>query len=81
MRAGATVPAVALARQAGEKGGTAPAVYNAANETCVEGFRSGRLRFVDIVPTGRKRSSLTTGARGVFSRVSRTTAESTFGGG
>jgi 1-deoxy-D-xylulose-5-phosphate reductoisomerase len=42
-------PAVALAREAGQRGGTAPAVYNAANEVCVEAFRSGRLAFVDIV--------------------------------
>jgi 1-deoxy-D-xylulose-5-phosphate reductoisomerase len=44
-------PAVGLARRAGETGGTAPAVYNAANEVAVEAFRSGRLRFVDIVDT------------------------------
>ncbi len=44
-------PAVSLARTAGERGGTAPAVYNAANETCVEAFRGRRLRFVDIIPT------------------------------
>ncbi len=44
-------PAVRLARRAGELGGTAPAVYNAANEVCVEAFRTGRLRFVDIVDT------------------------------
>ena len=44
-------PAVRLAREAGERGGTAPAVYNAANEVCVEAFHDGRLRFVDIVPT------------------------------
>ncbi len=44
-------PAVALARAAGERGSTAPAVYNAANEVCVEAFRTGRLRFVDIVDT------------------------------
>ncbi len=43
-------PAVALARVAGERGGTAPAVYNAANEVCVEAFRTGRLAFVDVVP-------------------------------
>ena len=35
-------PAVRLARRAGEQGGTAPAVYNAANEVCVEAFRTGR---------------------------------------
>jgi 1-deoxy-D-xylulose-5-phosphate reductoisomerase len=44
-------PAVVLARRAGERGGTAPAVYNAANEVCVDAFHDGRLRFVDIVPT------------------------------
>jgi 1-deoxy-D-xylulose-5-phosphate reductoisomerase len=44
-------PAVGLARQAGELGGTAPAVYNAANEVCVDAFRTGRLAFVDIVDT------------------------------
>src|SRR4051794_2715227 len=46
----AAFPAVALARTAGLAGGTAPAVYNAANEVCVDGFRTGRLRFGDIVP-------------------------------
>ena len=30
-------PAVRLAREAGARGGTAPAVYNAANEVCVAG--------------------------------------------
>lgn len=44
-------PAVALARAAGERGGVAPAVYNAANEVCVDAFRNGRLAFNEIVPT------------------------------
>lgn len=44
-------PAVSLARAAGERGGTAPAVYNAANEECVDAFRQGTLPFVSIVPT------------------------------
>jgi 1-deoxy-D-xylulose-5-phosphate reductoisomerase len=44
-------PAVALARRAGEMGGTAPAVYNAANEVAVDAFRGGRLPFVGIVDT------------------------------
>ncbi|GGV03008.1 1-deoxy-D-xylulose 5-phosphate reductoisomerase [Actinomadura cremea] len=44
-------PAVRLARGAGERGGTAPAVYNAANEECVEAFRAGRLPFLAIVDT------------------------------
>lgn len=42
-------PAVALAREAGARGGTAPAVYNAANEVAVAAFRSGRLAFTGIV--------------------------------
>jgi len=44
-------PAVRLAREAGAAGGTAPAVYNAANEVCVDAFMAGDLRFTDIVPT------------------------------
>jgi len=44
-------PAVRLAREAGSAGGTAPAVYNAANEVCVEAFLDRRMRFTDIVPT------------------------------
>jgi len=42
-------PAVRLARRAGERGGTAPAVYNAANEVAVEAFHDGRLGFAEIV--------------------------------
>ena len=44
-------PAVRLARTAGERGGTAPAVYNAANEVCVDEFLAGRMPFADIVST------------------------------
>jgi len=44
-------PAVTLARTAGERGGTAPAVYNAANEVAVDAFHDGRLGFPDIVST------------------------------
>lgn len=44
-------PAVRLARAAGSRGGTAPAVYNAANEVCVAAFLAGEMRFTDIVPT------------------------------
>jgi 1-deoxy-D-xylulose-5-phosphate reductoisomerase len=44
-------PAVRLARHVGALGGTAPAVYNAANEECVEAFRNGRLPFLGIVDT------------------------------
>ncbi|MEP7160280.1 MAG: 1-deoxy-D-xylulose-5-phosphate reductoisomerase [Dermatophilaceae bacterium] len=44
-------PAVALARRCGEAGGTLPAVYNAANEECVEAFHERRIAFTDIVDT------------------------------
>jgi 1-deoxy-D-xylulose-5-phosphate reductoisomerase len=44
-------PAVALAREAGQRGATAPAVYNAANEVAVDAFRRGGLAFTSIVPT------------------------------
>ena len=44
-------PAVGLAKQVGLAGGTYPAVYNAANEECVQAFFDGRIRFTDIVPT------------------------------
>ncbi|WP_326820684.1 1-deoxy-D-xylulose-5-phosphate reductoisomerase [Streptosporangium sp. NBC_01756] len=44
-------PSVALARQVGSAGGTAPAVYNAANEVCVDAFLAGRLPFLGIVDT------------------------------
>jgi 1-deoxy-D-xylulose-5-phosphate reductoisomerase len=44
-------PAVALAREAAAAGGTAPAVYNAANEECVAGFLAGSISFTRIVDT------------------------------
>jgi 1-deoxy-D-xylulose-5-phosphate reductoisomerase len=44
-------PAVALAREVGISGGTAPAVYNAANEVCVEAFLARRLAFGRIIDT------------------------------
>ncbi|MCU0265643.1 MAG: 1-deoxy-D-xylulose-5-phosphate reductoisomerase, partial [Actinomycetia bacterium] len=47
----AAFPAVALAREAGRQGGTAPAVYNGANEVAVAAFLAGRLPFLGIVDT------------------------------
>jgi 1-deoxy-D-xylulose-5-phosphate reductoisomerase len=44
-------PAVRLARQVGRAGGTFPAVYNAANEVCVDAFHDREIRFTDIVDT------------------------------
>ncbi|MGO1973810.1 MAG: 1-deoxy-D-xylulose-5-phosphate reductoisomerase [Propionibacteriaceae bacterium] len=42
-------PAVELAKRSGRLGGTAPAVFNAANEVCVDAFHDGRIGFLDIV--------------------------------
>jgi len=47
----AAFPAVALAREAARLGGTAPAVYNAANEACVADFLAGSISFTRIVDT------------------------------
>lgn len=41
-------PSLALARRAGETGGTLPAVFNAANEVAVERFCQRAIGFLDI---------------------------------
>jgi len=41
-------PLLGLARAAGERGGTAPCAYNAANEVAVAAFLEGRIAFLDI---------------------------------
>jgi 1-deoxy-D-xylulose-5-phosphate reductoisomerase len=43
-----TFPLLALARKAGETGGTAPCVFNAANEVAVAAFLEGTLPFLGI---------------------------------
>lgn len=44
-------PAVRLAREAGSRGGSLTAVYNAANEEAAAAFLAGRIRFPQIVET------------------------------
>jgi len=44
-------PALQLAREAGERGGTMPAVMNAANEVAVDAFCEGRIRYDQITAT------------------------------
>jgi 1-deoxy-D-xylulose-5-phosphate reductoisomerase len=44
-------PAVSLARRVAAAGGTAPAVYNGANEACVAAFLKGSISFPRIVDT------------------------------
>ena len=41
-------PAIRLARQALDHGGSAPAILNAANEAAVAAFLGGQIRFTDI---------------------------------
>jgi 1-deoxy-D-xylulose-5-phosphate reductoisomerase len=48
-----TFPMLALARQAGEKGGTYPCAFNAANEVAVAAFLAGRLPFLGIAEVVR----------------------------
>jgi len=40
-------PLLTLAREAGERGGTYPCAFNAANEVAVQAFLDGRLGFLD----------------------------------
>src|SRR5438132_2338594 len=41
-------PLLMLAREAGERGGTYPCAFNAANEVAVQAFLDGRIGFLDI---------------------------------
>jgi 1-deoxy-D-xylulose-5-phosphate reductoisomerase len=65
-------PALRLARCAAEKGGTLPAVLNAANETAVEAFCAGRIRFDQI-------SELVAGVMDRHTRVGHPTLEEILG--
>jgi 1-deoxy-D-xylulose-5-phosphate reductoisomerase len=46
-----TFPLLALARRAGELGGTYPCAFNAVNEVAVEAFLAGRLPFLAVAET------------------------------
>jgi len=46
-----TFPMLSLARAAGQEGGSAPCVYNAANEVAVAAFLGGRARYPAIYAT------------------------------
>lgn len=48
---GDVFPAITLARQAVAASALHPAVLNAANEECVEAFRTGKIGYLDIVDT------------------------------
>jgi 1-deoxy-D-xylulose-5-phosphate reductoisomerase len=57
-----TFPMLALARRAGEDGGTHPCAYNAANEVAVAAFLAGRLPFVGIADVVEKTLASVDGA-------------------
>ncbi|GAB3125846.1 1-deoxy-D-xylulose-5-phosphate reductoisomerase [Tsukamurella serpentis] len=46
-----TFPAIAVARDAGTRGGSLTAVFNAANEVAAQAFLDGRTSFLSIVDT------------------------------
>ena len=55
-------PMLAHARAAGERGGTAPAAFNAANEVAVAAFLDGRLDFLAIADTAEHVLATVSGA-------------------
>jgi 1-deoxy-D-xylulose-5-phosphate reductoisomerase len=57
-----TFPLLALARSAGERGGTYPCAFNAANEVAVAAFLAGRLPFLGIAATVEETLSEVDGA-------------------
>jgi 1-deoxy-D-xylulose-5-phosphate reductoisomerase len=61
--------ALGLARQAMQRGGTAPAVLNAANEVAVEAFLAGRLGFLQIAQLVAQTLEMAVG-RGVLGEAS-----------
>jgi 1-deoxy-D-xylulose-5-phosphate reductoisomerase len=55
-------PLLGLARAAGERGGTVPCAYNAANEVAVAAFLEGRIAFLDIASVVEETLSRVEGA-------------------
>ena len=55
----ARFPALRLAREALQRGGSAPTVLNAANEIAVHAFLAGRIGFLDIAATVEETLALT----------------------
>jgi 1-deoxy-D-xylulose-5-phosphate reductoisomerase len=53
---------LALAREAGERGGTYPCAFNAANEVAVAAFLDGRIGFLDIAASVEDALERTEGA-------------------
>ncbi len=60
-----TFPMLTLARDAGERGGTFPCAFNAANEVAVEAFLGGRIGFLEIAETVERTLDTVSGAPAV----------------
>jgi 1-deoxy-D-xylulose-5-phosphate reductoisomerase len=73
-------PAVELARSAGEIGGTAPAVFNAANEECVDAFHQGRIGFLEILGIVERVLSEHVGLRATHAALSASVGSTLVGG-
>ena len=58
-----TFPMLALARDAGQHGGTYPCAYNAANEVAVAAFLEGRLPFLGIADAVEETLAAVDGAK------------------
>jgi 1-deoxy-D-xylulose-5-phosphate reductoisomerase len=70
-----TFPCLRLAREAGDVGGTAPAVLNAADEVAVGAFLDGRIPFTGIPEViDRCLDEVPTGAAGHFEQLFETDA-------
>ena len=48
---GPNIPAIDLARRCGTLGGGLPAIFNAANEVCVDAFIAEKIGFTAIIET------------------------------
>jgi 1-deoxy-D-xylulose-5-phosphate reductoisomerase len=57
-----TFPMLALAREAGLRGGTYPCAFNAANEVAVAAFLDGRIGFLEIAETVERTLDTASGA-------------------
>ena len=66
-----TFPLLALARRAGELGGTYPCVFNAANEVAVAAFLDGRLPFLGIAEVVEEALAAVDGSAGTRPRRAR----------
>ena len=76
-----TFPMLALAREAGERGGTYPCAFNAANEVAVAAFLDGRLPFLGIAEVVEDALDAADGARRDLAELVEADADARLAGG